>query len=671
MASYQYQPFPIVQGSDDIYIRLLCLPPGPRSGPIVCSIVTTLLSEAPKFAAVSYCWGLASDHTDIYVTDGAKPAESGSGKVLQVPTSIISFLYRTRSQDGAETCLLWIDSICINQRDPGERSRQIPKMRDIYAKAKTTMSWLGPETDNSNDAFAYALELATLLRQHLARNGEITIPEKEMSQKIDPQVKPGDPRLEALVAIHERPYFQRAWIVQEVAVSKYVVLVCGDAIITMDQFLCAFCYLVMVTPSLWEFYPRHLQVFVWRLKWATDDWKNAATTDWLKVLLKYRVYESTDPRDKIYAYYGLRCQDQFRKLGIEPDYKNIDTRTLFTTLAANALLAGHVDLLHVPRLVIPEATKNSIPSIPLPSWAPDWRCTKQTPSPILHLTEDGTSKRGIRDFKASCETEPDITFDVSPPGAQKRYTHDGSYLLPTMIRLRGFAIATVTYTTPPWTMESHTGQSTLLRQAQGLLAYRCKVEEWVKVMDISLQTPHYKPTKQAWTEAFCETITANTTEGTLEQRRTLGAAMLRRQRIFGPVAHFYRPVALVIFSLVIIFQRILRTLFGHVVAETRYRWLAGIIFNRRAARCTTSSTAGIEYMAIVPGLAAPGDRIVLVKGLSMPLVMRNKGTANVTAEGREQVVQTWEMLGDCYVHGVMEGQVWERRNIECEDLWIA
>lgn len=542
-------------------------------------------------------------------------------------------------------------------------------MRDIYATAERTMSWLGPEQDNSNDAFAYAVELTALFRRRLGRAEKNVTPEVGTNLTMDAQVTPGDPRLKALVAIHERPYFQRAWIVQEVAVSQCVMLVCGDAIITMDQFLCAFCYLVMATPWLWEFYPGHLQVFVMRLKWASDDWKNAAATDWLKVLLKYRVYEATDPRDKIYAYYSLRCQDDFRTLGIEPDYKNIDTRTLFTTLAANALIAGQSDLLHVPRLVNLEAMEEGIPAIDLPSWVPDWRYTKQTPSPILNLTEKAQGDCVVQDMKASSSSEVDISFDVSSSSLQKPYFRNAQ-ILPKMIRLRGFEIAIISHTTPLWTMKGHIGQSTLWRQAQALLTYRRRVGEWVRVMDNSRNQPHYEPTNQPWGEALCETVTATTSKGTIEERRNLGAATFRRQRIFGPVAHVYRPLALLIFSVVIVIQRILRTLFGYTVAETRFRWLTGIMYNRRGARCM-SDAGKVEYLAIVPGLAMPGDSVMLIQGLRMPLVLRDKARAVITVDGRERKVRAWELLGDCYVHGIMEGQVWEDRKGECTDLWIA
>ncbi|KAM0815594.1 putative Mid2 domain-containing protein [Seiridium cardinale] len=39
---------------------------------------------------------------------------------------------------------IWIDAICINQRDSAEKSMQIPLMRNIYEEAKRVLVWLGP-----------------------------------------------------------------------------------------------------------------------------------------------------------------------------------------------------------------------------------------------------------------------------------------------------------------------------------------------------------------------------------------------------------------------------------------------------------------------------------------------------------------------------------------------
>ena len=49
---------------------------------------------------------------------------------------------------------LWVDALCINQSDLEERAQQVLRMREIYAKAKYTLVWLGPEADNSSAAMA-------------------------------------------------------------------------------------------------------------------------------------------------------------------------------------------------------------------------------------------------------------------------------------------------------------------------------------------------------------------------------------------------------------------------------------------------------------------------------------------------------------------------------------
>lgn len=39
---------------------------------------------------------------------------------------------------------LWIDQVCINQKDMAERSRQVQLMGAIYSQAVRTLVWLGP-----------------------------------------------------------------------------------------------------------------------------------------------------------------------------------------------------------------------------------------------------------------------------------------------------------------------------------------------------------------------------------------------------------------------------------------------------------------------------------------------------------------------------------------------
>jgi hypothetical protein len=38
---------------------------------------------------------------------------------------------------------LWVDAICINQKDDAERNAQVKRMADIYNRASNVCVWLG------------------------------------------------------------------------------------------------------------------------------------------------------------------------------------------------------------------------------------------------------------------------------------------------------------------------------------------------------------------------------------------------------------------------------------------------------------------------------------------------------------------------------------------------
>jgi hypothetical protein len=57
--------------------------------------------------------------------------------------------------------------------------------------------------------------------------------------------------------------------------------------------------------------------------------------------------------------------------------------------------------------------------------------------------------------------------------------------------------------------------------------------------------------------------------------------------------------------------------------------------------CTTKNT----YFGTVPDEAEEGDLIVILFGLSIPFVLRPVG------------VDTFKLVGHCYVHGIMDGEL--------------
>lgn len=76
---------------------------------------------------------------------------------------------------------------------------------------------------------------------------------------------------------------------------------------------------------------------------------------------------------------------------------------------------------------------------------------------------------------------------------------------------------------------------------------------------------------------------------------------------------------------------------------------------------------GERYLGLVPGICRESDVVVVVcKGVKVPIVLRRECAKE---EGMENGLGEWEFIGDCYVHGVMEGEAWDEQR--CVDFWVV
>ena len=85
-----------------------------------------LYSEANRYEALSYVWGDARSDCTIIV----------NGLPLPIGRNLYIALRRLRSRHRKK--LLWVDAICINQRDDFEKSLQVAMMAEIYGRAWRT-----------------------------------------------------------------------------------------------------------------------------------------------------------------------------------------------------------------------------------------------------------------------------------------------------------------------------------------------------------------------------------------------------------------------------------------------------------------------------------------------------------------------------------------------------
>ena len=140
-----YQPLPTGES-----IRLLRLQPGPRDELISCNLQPANFNDnLPAYEALSYVWGSSSDTRSIIC----------NGREIAVTRNLRNALRRLRRRDS--TRLIWVDAICINQRNDEERGHQVRHMGSIYQCATRVLIWLGKdESEKAEQAFLLVCSIA-------------------------------------------------------------------------------------------------------------------------------------------------------------------------------------------------------------------------------------------------------------------------------------------------------------------------------------------------------------------------------------------------------------------------------------------------------------------------------------------------------------------------------
>jgi len=139
---------------EDNQIRLLILWPATTDCyPLICSLRTVSLDDKPKYAALSYFWGIDSPAARLYLLQREPPdgyldqnswGYSAKHAIpLKTRNNLFRALLRLRKQNAPVA--LWVDIMCINQDDKSEKTDQLRKMVNIYRKAEMFASgWERP-----------------------------------------------------------------------------------------------------------------------------------------------------------------------------------------------------------------------------------------------------------------------------------------------------------------------------------------------------------------------------------------------------------------------------------------------------------------------------------------------------------------------------------------------
>ncbi|KAM6513972.1 hypothetical protein FALCPG4_015158 [Fusarium falciforme] len=572
--AYRYRPL------EEQSIRLIRILPE-RKTMIKCEIIHVSLEEPPRYVAISYAWG--------------DPRDTGRIEVEGCPTYVSASLHGALQalRKRAESVLVWVDALSIDQQNRDERARQIQLMPDIYSSAVYVAIWLGPEEDDSSHAVNFLCDVAK----------EAKYPD-EVSQLLAEGARNGD--LAAVVSLFERDYWRRLWVVQEVFNAREIDVYCGSsrvpwntyqrasdvfsqhrgnqafrndqiegrrAVGSPDQFSCAQVLMYQGPASIPD-----LRAYM--------DCGEAAL---LEILRACRRKRASDPRDKLFGILGV-LPDEIRK-EFHADYnlpvKDVYTEVVDYLLTTTRCLDVICEAIHFP---VHTSSAN------LPSFIPDWSHIPQTTSLGCKF---GFSASG--NTKARCEF---LDYRLNKLQIE-------AIPLDT-IKTKGVAVGTLCNLGDYLMAFLHWRALLLDAFSQESDASSQAAEEHFAITLCLGQIPEPYEGASEWVAA-CYSVFAN---------------LIRERLPYLPLDQTLREY--------------LHLEVG-VQPEERRDFLQKQIGDRMMGRCLCITEE--NRIGMGSGFMLPGDQVVVPLGCSTPILLRPEGTRG-----------EYRFVGDVYISGYMDGR---------------
>jgi hypothetical protein len=493
-------------------------------------------------------------------------------------------------------------------------------MHKVYRKAIRTLIWLGQDSENSTLGIQFALWLHKL---------SLDTAEKRKSRRY---------RLNkvwecsgiflrqwtAFFELFERPWFSRAWIVQETVLSSYPWILCGDNAILFSTLVGALLFAFADQAWIFEFYgTSNVNILIWLHQ---SQWEIAQGQKRIhyEILARHRQSTASDIRDTVFAFQGLSGFDSFEQFGIMPNYEEAAEK-LFIDLAVETLSqATYLDFLSIPRL------RSREEGLDIPSWVPDWSCRTPLCLSFLRIELGGVSLRHAVHYDS---TKGSIYHPIFDPPCDERPKR-----LKIPLDLSGYTVDRITSMSKRWDLQETKGYQSIRKQAIALQKNQRLVNDWrsVALADYSWEDKYW--TGESIHDALWQTCVAGIFTKSKEDTAKMYMRFESRQRFLRHILTLGLENHLWVFMIIVVVGHVLR-LIGIANPEIEFRISASFMANRRLLR------TGKGYLGMGPAIAEEGDYIVLVQGARIPLVVRSR-------EGM------WELVGDAYVHGVMGGELW-------------
>ncbi|KAH8678852.1 heterokaryon incompatibility protein-domain-containing protein [Tricladium varicosporioides] len=241
-----------------------------------CTVEYCSLDDQPQYEALSYTWGRSFEGTRGYkwawqeLMNEGRPEPTfplyidgvdGRRKLYQIGISLDEALRHIKSHARYESqdMVIWIDAICIDQRNEEEKNWQVQQMRRVYSQADRVVVWLGPSQDGSSKA----METLMSMRRFAVRTMHSLTDEKDGVQRVYTAPLPAtsqeardettaasfgklfgvhvpsnheipDFPIDKIAGLFSRAWWGRIWVLQEVVVARKVAFACGSVVTDDD-----------------------------------------------------------------------------------------------------------------------------------------------------------------------------------------------------------------------------------------------------------------------------------------------------------------------------------------------------------------------------------------------------------------------------------------------------
>jgi hypothetical protein len=656
-ASLYYQYTPLERGD----IRLIYITPdnvqeflASSKQSLFITLTHVPLGRAPAYAAFSYCWGSPMDKTPVFC----------NGKLLYVPSSLWRLLswnisgwdhnafYQydmSRSPRGRENAIFWADAICINQRDTIEKNYQIPLMQTIYCQASQVLLYVG-ETDCAMSTMA-SLELIVDARQHNPSSGVVP-----RNTAYDPV---GRVQWDTIRGFFSQQIFRRSWVIQEIILSRHITIYYGMMRFSLHRIHdCAL--------ALLESYVRPVNSILGDAGGNREDsekfssslrqilnlsrlkaiWDQGGIVPFIDILRQFRSAQATDPRDKVYSFLSL-ATEQYRR-SVLPDYSSSNTALdVYEHVARCALQLSDLEIL-LPNAGI--SRKN--PS--LASWVPDW---SYEPREVINGSL----------FSCAGARSRSIAY-VLPVDSQGR----------TKLVISGAIVDTISGACPRWTPNSECELPDIpLANAAGAVPVAFFLADtFISLAHASMDRSGKYPNGESVSAAIWQTLIC----GTIRERRALPSDKTSYDAFLECLEIEYRSASFPdiegsrveqgetdlnvrLENISFAFglgplnlgtgdpNQARRNRDNHrsLTQERALPFIQELVRYQAGRRiCLTRKL----YFAAVPDEARNGDLIAIFSGHALPYVVRR-------VQGPDADPNRFRLVGHCYVHGIMDGELIE------------